>query len=876
MSEQNDTYRYTSAATQELTQAQEERERISAQVGADRFDMGLESMAARDEHLGASPIKRLLQNALPATAEHLEKELARLRDGLRNGQRIAELNLIERSGLFQCAYIGLNMAFGHWDRTNYLNIAVRIADIIQMEALHNGLESDDPKLYTRLFGDRVDPKKKVRNRSKFKREAGKLDEGSRLRIGSVILNSVFYTDIFFPEKKWDTKNKTEVTHLSLDEEILEWLKENNELERWMRPMFSPMVVSPTPWKGAAEEHGPYLLPETNLRTPLVRRAYDPKMQQMLKVAGDEGTMREALDALNAIQATPYRINKRVLEAIDWAWKLDLGGEINKLPKASLVDEVPKPEDFEALSKEQQISYLRDSAAVRAANDAVRTGVSSFSKDISEAKDLAEYGRFWLPHNLDFRGRVYPIPHFNHQREDYVSALLEFADGKALGPRGAYWLALHIVGCGEFDGAHKRKLEDRWLWVQSNSDLLCSYARDPFGNTGWILAEKPFKFLAACFEWEGYVKRGNSFISHQPIALDGSNSGLQHYAAALRSSQDARLVNLHDLPDPQDVYAAVSSRVYDSVKEDAERPATAQLEHNDGSRHTGEAGERLFAKMWLAHGVDRKTVKRQVMTYGYSSEEYGFKDQLMADLMRPLTTQVLHGQIDAHPFEDYTTQFGAVGYLAKKIWIAIHEVVVSAATGMSWFKHVARLLSQEGKCVYWMTPVGFPVVHKYNTYDNKRFNIKVYDRHVTIPNVAKQDDYDEDDGRVWKNHSFLMRSSVLPKLNARKQKSAVSPNVIHSMDAAHLMRIVLHALEEGMRDFSMIHDSFATHAGDTERFFWLIREAMVKMYEDYDIFQVLYDEAWEQLSEEGRQRLLPPPAKGDFDIRTILRSTYSFC
>ena len=47
-------------------------------------------------------------------------------------------------------------------------------------------------------------------------------------------------------------------------------------------------------------------------------------------------------------------------------------------------------------------------------------------------------RFYFPHNVDFRGRAYPMhPHLNHLGSDLSRGLLQFADGKPLGERGMF-------------------------------------------------------------------------------------------------------------------------------------------------------------------------------------------------------------------------------------------------------------------------------------------------------------------------------------------------------------------------------------------------------------------------------------------------------
>jgi DNA-directed RNA polymerase len=58
-------------------------------------------------------------------------------------------------------------------------------------------------------------------------------------------------------------------------------------------------------------------------------------------------------------------------------------------------------------------------------------------------------------------------------------------------------------------------------------------------------------------------------------------------------------------------------------------------------------------------------------------------------------------------------------------------------------------------------------------------------------------------------------------------------------------------------------------------FSAVREAFVEMYTSYDPFQHLYDSVAACLSEEGRAKLPPPPAKGDLDLSAVLQSLYSF-
>jgi DNA-directed RNA polymerase len=58
--------------------------------------------------------------------------------------------------------------------------------------------------------------------------------------------------------------------------------------------------------------------------------------------------------------------------------------------------------------------------------------------------MRAHGAFYFPHNLDFRGRAYPIPpHLNHLGSDICRSLLTFADKKPLGKHGLYWLKVAL-------------------------------------------------------------------------------------------------------------------------------------------------------------------------------------------------------------------------------------------------------------------------------------------------------------------------------------------------------------------------------------------------------------------------------------------------
>ena len=76
------------------------------------------------------------------------------------------------------------------------------------------------------------------------------------------------------------------------------------------------------------------------------------------------------------------------------------------------------------------------------------------------------------------------------------------------------------------------------------------------------------------------------------------------------------------------------------------------------------------QMWLEYGIDRKVVKRNVMTYSYGSNVAGMAEQLDEDLMDRLPPK--------NPFGD--KGHAASWYLAQHTYTAIKATVPQTPAG----------------------------------------------------------------------------------------------------------------------------------------------------------------------------------------------------
>jgi DNA-directed RNA polymerase len=243
-----------------------------------------------------------------------------------------------------------------------------------------------------------------------------------------------------------------------------------------------------------------------------------------------------------------------------------------------------------------------------------------------------------------------------------------------------------------------------------------------------------------------------------------------------------------------------------------------------------------------------------MTYPYSSEVFGFREQIQGDIMAPLARAALRGQ--PHPFGDENGGWRAALLLAKVIWQALGAVVTKAGEGMTWLKDVASLMAKYQKPVEWRSPSGFHVIHSYREPSTKQLNLVLGGASVRL--VAAE------------------RGNHRSKLLRHKQRNGIAPNLIHSQDAAHLHLTVNAMVDKGVSDLAMIHDSFGTQPGNVELLSSTLRETFVEMYERHCPFEEVRSRCLGALPEDLHGLLPPVPTRGTLDIKQVLESPYVFC
>ena len=114
------------------------------------------------------------------------------------------------------------------------------------------------------------------------------------------------------------------------------------------------------------------------------------------------------------------------------------------------------------------------------------------------------------------------------------------------------------------------------------------------------------------------------------------------------------------------------------------------------------------------------------------------------------------------------------------------------------------------------------------------------------------------------------------LNTAKQRSAISPNYVHSLDAAALMNTVEACLARNVHAFAMIHDSYGTHAADSETLATTLRQVFLQMFGgDVNHLAQWAREVVAPVPLELQGDIPPLPPMGKLDVNEVAYATFFF-
>jgi DNA-directed RNA polymerase len=229
---------------------------------------------------------------------------------------------------------------------------------------------------------------------------------------------------------------------------------------------------------------------------------------------------------------------------------------------------------------------------------------------------------------------------------------------------------------------------------------------------------------------------------------------------------------------------------------------------------------------LHHLITRKVTKRTVMTTPYGVTENSARDYIRQEL------------------KGIELEKGELQMIVKAIYrYGVRKVFDGPCRSMEFIQKAAGERIKSGETtIEWVTPSGFPVVQEYRKNEAERINTKLLGQRI-LTSLLKE----------WEQR----------QIDLSKAKTAASPNLIHSLDAA-LLHLVF---AEWGRPFTVIHDCVLGRSCDMNDMGSAIRDKFVEIYSQ----PVLKD--WSrQLGVDFDESVM----LNTLDINDVQQSAYFFC
>lgn len=582
------------------------------------------------------------------------------------------------------------------------------------------------------------------------------------------------------------------------------------------PLKRPMLVPPIDWERQPDGRftgGYYLIQQKLYRVSWHAHRFDPS--------------QEALKALNAVQKTAWRVNKKVYEFLTRV--TDFGPQM-PTSKPVRLDQ----ESWARLTREERqlvSQSFRDETSIYISQTSKSM---SFDRQMLQAKSLINRP-FWQPHAFDFRGRLYASNQMLTSMGDHFSkGLIQYHNGKALGAAGLEALLVHAANEFGWDKLPiAERLQKILAFVPSMEEALSD---DTAARKLLAQADSPMTFYAAMIEVvEALCLADPSlYISHLPLAVDGTNNGLQLLSLLGKDPIGAEKTNCTN-GERQDIYLEVGLAVRAQVIKVLKKADVA-----DPAYHAAVA--------WEADVMSDKKVraicKRSTMTKAYGCTREGIREQLVQDkFVNELEIPAFFGEGAV-----MSGRHKLAGYMRDWIMVAHEESMVEAVKIMAYLRETAKTLAKNDYALSWITPDHCEVQQDYRV---------VKDRLV----------------RTFDNWQRRIKVQT-PELSISKSSAAASPNVVHSLDACMLRLVANRLSEAGIEDMSFIHDSYAVHACHLSDLSAILRDVAVEMFEG-NWLQDTFHRGVVRLT-EGAIELPEVPPQGSLDIpKEIPNARYFF-
>lgn len=504
----------------------------------------------------------------------------------------------------------------------------------------------------------------------------------------------------------------------------------------------------------------------------------------------------------------------------------------------------------------------------------RSKYDSFNRAMTTARGLRDQ-KFYNGMSNDKYGRTYSnATALQWQGDDFNRGLMLFDNAVELGKDGIDHYKQAFMNVAGFD---KIPLRERLkLWDLMDEELILKTAADPFANDWWRtksdwIATGVFKNLrginvkykipkgeggtmsvldevkklaveadprgdgamqllamikerAEMIEWTRAGNKLSKFKSRVPVQIDGTTNVLQHIAGISRDQSTASAVNMTVRNGVADAYIKTRDAVERLAK----------------TKYKDDPIIRKYVFEGMSHSKRRKSVKHGLMTAQYNAGP--------STLGRTYFDALKGYEVNGELIFDNPTA-GEVLRVGRLILEASENEFPEGSKTRIVFNQLAEAHTLSNvKEITLLTPnIGNPFRMTY------------------LKTATRQVELDDGNGGLI---SVEVRVET-DQMDWAKQERAFAPNIIHAFDAEHKSLVVNAMAKHGVKDFSMIHDSFGAHAGNMSLMKKATKEAFVQMYKNENILEKLYKHFKSQGVEMVKYSRDPFGRKIKFTSKTVL-------
>ena len=496
--------------------------------------------------------------------------------------------------------------------------------------------------------------------------------------------------------------------------------------------------------------------------------------------------------------------------------------------------------------------------------------------------------FYLNTFADWRGRIYTNCFFiTYQGSDLSAGLLLLHEGEKLTTDGIDYL--YIYGANLYNetineiSVAKLSFGERINWVEKNYNKIINLDIEFIKK-----AESPILFAAFCLTVKNFHNDKN-YLVKLPVFLDATCSGIQHLSALMKDHVGAGKVNLTpqtELDPVQDIYIEIKDAINKSINElGITNPALSHFKNikftrsilktsimtkvYNVTRHgiteqlvnklnklepgdenydliksslegEGETNEELINKNYelrSCFAINKKNINDFDNNDENEINEINENNQYIdinivnKDSKKSISTNKKLKKKGYPIFEIpgiinpvYVT-YAQLFEISRIIDTKIFELYPPLGRIYEYFTKISKLMLSLEVPLTWFTPIGLKLTQQYLKTKINKVSVKMG---ATSRTLALKTSIEETDNR--------------------KQVQAIIPNIIHSLDASHLIKIIITSIENNkvvkkedqIKYIIPIHDCFGTLPNSFANLDLLVKQEFIKLYTDENFLEKFHE------------------------------------